>query len=136
MRTLLRALLLTFATASVAAAAGDVYLADAIKSPAYAQALTRLLKSAGHLPEWTNELTNRRGNYVGTPVDHVTIAGTRYELFNACKAHDCADNRIEVMFAPNGTQAWGAILIEGKSVSYLGAPSPAQQSALKAAVQP
>jgi hypothetical protein len=124
------------AAVSVAAAAGEVYLADAIKSPAYAQALTRLLKSASHLPEWTNELTNPRGNYVATPVDHVTVAGTRYELFNACKVHDCGDNRFEVMFAPNGTQAWGAILIEGKDISFLGAPSPAQQAALKAAVRP
>ena len=127
---------MTCATVSAAAAASEVYLTDAIKSPAYAQALGRLLKSAGHLPEWTSQLLNRRGDYVGTPVDHVTIAGTRYELFNACKAHDCDGNRIEVMFAPNGTQAWGAILIDGKAVSYLGAPSAAQQSALKAAVQP
>jgi hypothetical protein len=127
---------MTCATVSVTAAAAEVYLADAIKSPAYAQALARLLKSGGHLPEWTNQLTNRRGDYVGTPVDHVTIAGTRYELFNACKAHDCGDNRIEVMFAPNGTQAWAAILIDGKTVTFLGAPSPAQQSALKTAVQP
>ena len=137
MRALLRALLIACATVSVAAAAAsDVYLADAIKSPAYAQALAKLLKSGGRLPEWTNELTNRRGNYVGTPVAYVTVAGTRYELFNACKAHDCGDNRIEVMFAPNGTQAWGAILIDGKTVTFLGAPSPAQQDALKKAVQP
>jgi hypothetical protein len=136
MRTFLRAIIVIGAAFSAATAAAEVYLGDAVKSPAYAQSLAKLLKSAGHLPEWTNELLKSRGNYVGTPVAHVTIAGTRYELFNACKAHDCADNRIEVMFAPKGTKAWGAIRIDGKNVSYLGAPSPAQQSALKAAVQP
>ncbi len=73
---------------------------------------------------------------MAAPAEYQTIVGTRYELFNGCKAHDCADNRIEVMFAPNGTQAWGAILIDGKTITYLGGPSPAQQSALKAAVQP
>jgi len=41
-----------------------------------------------------------------------------------------------VMFAPKGTKAWGAILVDGKNVTYLGAPSPAQQSALKSAMQP
>jgi hypothetical protein len=136
MRALLRALLMIGATLSVAAMAADVYLADAIKAPAYARALDKLLKSAGHLPDWTSEITKPRGNYVGTPVDHVTIAGTRYELFNACKAHDCADNRLEVMFAPNGAQAWGAILVDGKAVTLLGAPSQVQQDALKKAVQP
>jgi len=136
MRTLLRSLVMTCAIVSAAAAAAEVYLADAIKSPTYAQALTKLLKSAGHLPDWTHGLLNRRGDYVGTPVVHVTVAGTRYELFHACKAHDCADNRIEVMFAPHGTRAWGAIVIDGKDAAYLGGPNPAQQSALKAAVQP
>ena len=121
---------------SVTAAAAEMYLADAIKSPPYAQALAKLLKSGGHLPEWTNELLKQRGNYVGTPVTHVTVAGARYDLFSACKAHDCADNRIEVMFAPKGTRAWAAIMIDGKNVTYLGTPNPAQQSALKAAVQP
>jgi len=136
MRTFLRALVVIGATFSAAAVAADVYLADAIKSSAYAQSLAELLKSAGSLPDWTNELRKPRGNYVGTPVVHVTIAGTHYELFNACKAHDCGDNRIEVMFAPKGTKAWGAILVDGKNVTFLGAPSPAQQSALKSAMQP
>jgi hypothetical protein len=136
MRTFLRAFLIACATVTAAAGAAELYLADAIKAPAYAQALTKLLRSAGHLPDWTAELTKARGDYVGTPVDHVTIAGTRYDLFNACKAHDCGDNRLEVMFAPNGTQAWAAIRIDGKDVSFLGAPSPAQQAELKKAMQP
>jgi hypothetical protein len=34
------------------------------------------------------------------------------------------------MFAPNGAQAWGALFQEG-TISYFGAPSAAQQSALK-----
>ena len=135
MRPLLRALLLMFVACS-AAAASDFYLADAIKSPAYARALTILLRNAGSLPDWTREVLKVRGNYVGTPAESATIAGTRYELFHACKAHDCGDNQLEVMFAPKGAQAWGAILIDGKMVTYLGAPSPAQQSVLKAAVQP
>ncbi len=135
MRAFPRALLVLCATCSAAAAA-DVYLFDAIRSPAYARALATLLRSAGGLPDWTRELVKPRGDYVAAPAEYQTIAGTRYELFNGCKAHDCADNRIEVMFAPNGTQAWGAILIDGKTITYLGGPSPAQQSALKAAVQP
>jgi hypothetical protein len=39
------------------------------------------------------------------------------------------------MFAPNGAQAWAAFAATGKPILILGAPSTAQQSALKAALQ-
>jgi hypothetical protein len=39
------------------------------------------------------------------------------------------------MFAPNGTRAWAAYAETGKPIVFLGAPSAAQQSALKVALQ-
>lgn len=75
------------------------------------------------------------GDYVGNAAISATVAGVSYELFHACKAHDCAANQLEVMFSPGGAQAWGAIVEDGKPASYLGAPSSAQQAALKAALQ-
>jgi hypothetical protein len=42
---------------------------------------------------------------------------------------------MELMFAPSGTKVWGAIVIDGKSVSYLGSPNAAQQTALKEGLQ-
>jgi hypothetical protein len=123
------------AACSIAAAA-DTYLGDAIKTPSYSRALTNLLKGSGKLPNWTRQVLSTRGDYVGSTVDYVSVEGTRYELYNACKAYDCGDNALEVMFAPNGVRAWGALKVNGGSISYLGAPSPAQQSVLKGALQP
>ena len=118
------------------ATAADPYLFDVIKKPAYARALTSLLQGARGLPDWTRNLLSPRGDYVGSTVDYVTVAGTRYELFNACKAHECDTSRFEVMFAPNGAQAWAGVSDGGKPIIWLGAPSPAQQEAMVDALEP
>jgi len=127
--------MLVSAACSIAVAADDTYLADAIRNPSYFRALTNLLKEYRDLPRWTKQVLETSGDYVGGTAIYSTVDGTKYELFHTCKAHDCSDNQLEVMFSPNGTQVWGAIMESGKSITYLGAPSPAQQSALKAALQ-
>jgi hypothetical protein len=134
MRKLYLAFMLVCAVCSIAVAADAPYLTDAMKNPSYSRALTNLLKSSRSLPSWTKQILKASGDYVGTPVTYSTVDGIKYELFNACKAHDCADNQLEVMFAPGGTQAWGAVMTNGNSIAYLGTPSPAQQSALQAAL--
>jgi hypothetical protein len=88
------------------------------------------------LPEWTRNLVRTRGNYVAAPVAYVSIGGMQYEMFNACKPHECADSRVQVMFAPAGTQAWAGVHEEGKPITWLGAPSLAQQEAMAGALQP
>ncbi len=135
MRQTFWALIFAVAASTIAAAANQVYLTDAIKNPSYLRSLTGLLKNAGSLPIWTRQVLKTSGNYVGTPMAYSTVNGIRYEMFYACKAHDCADNAMELMFAPNGAKVWGAIVIDGKSVTYLGAPDAAQQAALKEALQ-
>ncbi len=135
MRQLFWAFILVCTVCSAAVAANDTYLTDAIKTPSYLRALTNLLKSSRNLPTWTKQVLKTSGDYVGTPVVYSTVDGTRYELFNTCKPHDCSDSKLEVIFSPGGAQAWGAFMEKGKSISYLGAPSPAQQSALKTALQ-
>jgi hypothetical protein len=135
MRQLYGALVLLCAACSGAAAANQTYLTDAIKNPTYLRSLTNLLKSAGKLPSWTGQVLKTSGNYVGTPVAYSTIDGIRYEVFYACKAHDCGNNAMELMFAPHGAQAWAAMVVDGKSMTYLGSPSAAQQVALKEAFQ-
>lgn len=124
-----------YTACSIAVAAEAIYLADVIKDPSYSRALTNLLKHSRTLPSWTKQVLNTSGDYVGSPVVFSTVDGTKYELFHTCKAHNCAGNELEVMFAQGGTQAWGALMEKGKSISYLGVPSLAQQSALMAALQ-
>ena len=136
MRNLRWAIILAAAAYALPAAAADPYLFDVIKKPAYARALTSLLQGAPGLPSWTRKLLSPRGDYVGSPVAYVTVAGTRYELFNACKAHDCDSSRVEVMFSPNGAQAWAGVYEAGRPITWLGAPTPAQQQAMTGALQP
>lgn len=135
MRRMYCTLLLVCTACSSAVATNQTYLSDAIKNPSYLRSLTGLLKNAGHLPSWTRQVLKTSGDYVGTPVAYSTIGGIRYELFYACKPHDCADNAMELMFAPNGAKAWAAMTEDGKSVTYLGSPSLAQQAVLKEAFQ-
>ncbi|MGY8633210.1 Ivy family c-type lysozyme inhibitor [Bradyrhizobium sp. 14AA] len=104
------------------------YLSGVLQKPAYVQTLTTLL---GNAPSWTREILKRNGPYVSSPQFHEEIAGTRYELFNMCvRVAKCIDTSIVVMFAPNGTQAWAGLREKGV-VSFLGAPSDAQQTVLK-----
>jgi Inhibitor of vertebrate lysozyme (Ivy) len=136
MRRLRWAIILACTTCAMPAAAADVYLFDVIKKPAYARSLKGLLQSTKDLPFWTPNLLSTRGDYVGTPVDYVTVGGVKYELFNACKPHQCDDSRVEVMFAPNGAQAWAGVYQDGKPIIWLGAPSLSQQAAMQGALQP
>jgi Inhibitor of vertebrate lysozyme (Ivy) len=135
MRPLRLALICLCMARSTVVAADDTYLTDVIAKPAYSRALTALLKESGGVPNWTRQVLKTSGDYVGAPVAYQTIGGTRYALFYTCMAHDCIANAMAVMFAPDGAQAWGAIIVEGKPISYLGAPTAAQQAALRATLQ-
>jgi hypothetical protein len=135
-RRLRCAIILGSAVFALPAVAADPYLFDVVKKPAYSRSLIALLQGARGLPDWTRNLLSPRGDYVGSPIAYMTVAGTRYELFNACKAHDCDSSRVEVMFSPNGTRAWAGVYEAGKPIVWLGAPSPAQQEAMKGALQP
>jgi hypothetical protein len=135
MRRLLWIVLVACTACSTASAENDVYLTDAIKNQTYAQTLSNLLKASHGLPPWMQQTLNPIGDYVGVPRTFSTAGSTNYELFNTCKPHSCSDNRLVIMFAPNGTQAWAAYAETGKPIVFLGAPSAAQQLALKAALQ-
>jgi hypothetical protein len=84
---------------------------------------------------WTQQILKPTGDFVGVPRTFSTAGSTNDELFNTCKPHACSDNQLVIMFAPNGAQAWAAYAETGKPIVFLGAPSAAQQSALKAALQ-
>jgi hypothetical protein len=112
---------------------GD-YLFDAMKKPSYRKAWTGLIRSERNLPSWFGQITGK-GNYVAAPTTSVSVEGVTYQVYFACKAHDCGANKIEVMFAPDGTQAWGALIDQDAPVRYLGNPSPAQAKALQAAIK-
>ncbi|MGY8666465.1 Ivy family c-type lysozyme inhibitor [Bradyrhizobium sp. UFLA05-109] len=127
--------LVTTCVVCAPAMAIDTYLFDVIKKPAYAQALTSLLDHAGKLPSWTREVLKRKGSYTGGSATPAVISGITYEMFTVCTMeYSCTDTNLAVMFAPNGTQAWGVLVQEG-AMSYLGAPSDAQLQAMRGALE-
>jgi len=104
------------------------YLSGVLQKPDHVRALTSLL---GNAPGWTREVLKRNGAYVSGVRSTADIDGATYEIFNLCvPAPACSDTTLIVMFAPNGTRAWGGLRQKG-GVSYLGAPSDAQQAVLK-----
>ena len=100
-------LVMTYVVCSPVIAA-EPRLYDIIKKPAYVQALRSLLDHAGNLPSWTRELVKPKGAHVDALATHATIDGTTYDVFFSCQPLNCDTAALAVMFAPNGTQAWGA----------------------------
>ncbi len=111
------------------ARAANPYLFDLMKQPAYRKAYLAMMKRAPHLPPWLSQITGKE-NYVTAPADNVTIDGTTYLLVNACKAHDCAANALEVLFSPGGAPAYALLIEDNKPRRWFGNPNAAQQAVL------
>ena len=58
-----------------------------------------------------------------------------YTLAWVCKAHDCGDNQVYVLFAPGAKQAWGLMILNGDNRSWLGRPDTAIQAAILSGVE-
>jgi hypothetical protein len=110
----------------------EPWLSDVVRKPAYAQALKRLLDQNPNIPSWTREALKPTGTstMIGTPRLHVNIGGIAYEMFKGCMPYNCFVSELVLIFTPNGTQAWGALVDKGP-VTYLGAPSDEQASWLR-----
>lgn len=113
------------------------YLFDVIRRPAYAQASRNLIEHAGKLPDWARDvLANNDVAYTSSPAEPVEIHGVKYEMFTVCaKEYNCSTTHMAVMFAPNGTQAWGVLVHEGV-MSYLGAANDTQLAVMREALDP
>lgn len=108
---------------------GDRLSVGVLQKPAYVKALTSLLDKA---PGWTWEVLKTNGSYKSSPRFTAEIDGISYEIFNMCvkvQRTKCA-GALVLMFAPNGTSAWGGLRQDGP-VSYLGTPGEAQLAVLK-----
>lgn len=108
----------------------EPWLSDMIQKPAYARALKKLFDQSPNLPSWTREALKPKSTMIGTPLLHVNIDGIAYEMFKECMPYNCDVSELLLLFAPNGTQAWGALVDKGP-VSYLGAPSDKQAAWLR-----
>lgn len=126
-----------FVTTTVVCApptAAAPYLFNAIDMPGYGPSLRNLLDQATNLPSWTREVLKSDGHYIVTRHINVIVNGTVYLVFHTCDPHRCDDARLALMFAPDGTHAWGAVR-EKATISYLGSPNDAQQAVMNKALR-
>jgi hypothetical protein len=107
----------------------DPYLFDTLKEPTYLAAWKAMLKGE-QVPSW---VANYAKTFDGpsTPSKTVTIGSQAYLLGYVCKAHDCGDNQLHVLFAPAGKQAWGLLVTRGSNEKWLGKPDASIQAAIQ-----
>jgi len=129
MRRLIVAAFLSLAAVG-AARADDVYLFDLLKDPAYKAGWTAMLNGARRVEPWIAALDGP-----ATPAVRVTVAGETYLFTTLCKAHDCGDNMLNVLFAPGGAPAYALLVVAGAEPRWLGKPSPAVRKALRRAAE-
>lgn len=136
MRTIRALAAAAIATLIILPAAAEDYLFDALKKPANKKAWATMMKGVKDLPPWIAQIS-KGGNYVGTPVTNATVGdGTDiYTFYRACKAHDCADNKLEVVFTADGSRAFAVLVIPDKPPRWFGAPDATMQAALTKAIQ-
>jgi hypothetical protein len=107
-----------------------VYLFDVVKNPAYRDSWRGLLRSAGPLPAWIATFDGP-----SSPMPSIPFDDNIYQLGQECKAHDCADNQIYVLFAPRGVRAWGLLIEAGRQIRWLGHPDDPIRRKLAAAAE-
>jgi hypothetical protein len=125
MRTLLAALALIVAAGPATAA--DIYLFDLLHRPDYKHAYNAMLRNSPSIPKWVIAYS-RTLNGPSQAAKDIRADGETYIMADVCKVHDCMDHKLQVIFAPDGQQAWGR-LYENGSTSWIGHPSPALRKA-------
>jgi hypothetical protein len=130
---LLLAFLLLGAAPAFAAEDEAPYLFDLLGDDPYLDAWNGML--AGEtVPGWVKTYA-KDFNGPATPSTKVSVGGEPYTLAWVCKAHDCGDNQLYVLFAPGAQPAWGLLISAGDQRRWLGQPDPAIQAAILSGVQ-
>jgi hypothetical protein len=128
---LLLVLLLAMGSIPAFAAEGP-YLFDLMKQPAYRAAWTGML--AGEtVPAWVEDYAKTLDG-PATPSLDISAGDAAYTLAFTCKAHDCGDNQLYVLFSRGGAKAWG-LLLTGTQRKWLGAPDNAIQDAILSGIE-
>jgi hypothetical protein len=107
--------------------------------------LSDLMKQKGYVYAWDSMLSGETppswiGDYAKTldgppvPTIPVPLDGETYTLGFICKANDCEDNQLYVLFAPGQRDAWGLLASDGK-ITWLGRPGERIQDAIRSGLR-
>jgi len=81
------------------------YLFDLLKKPTYLAASTGMLGGESVL-DWVSYYAKTFDGPV-TPSKSLAVGSETYTLAWVCKAHDCGDNQLNVLFSPGGKTRLG-----------------------------
>ena len=109
------------------------YLFDLMKNPAYRRAWSNMTKGET-VPLWISKF-GVSYNATGAPATEVFMDGISYTLAWICEPHNCSENEIYVLFAPEGLQAWALLISDGDKRQWLGKPNDVVKAALESNVE-
>jgi inhibitor of lysozyme (Ivy) len=116
---------------ATASFADQPYLYDLLKEKPYHAAWDAMLKGEKKIDRWIVTF-GKTYDGVTDKVKTVAVDGQNDMLGWVCKPHDCGNNQLYLLFAPDAKAAWG-MLVTDKTTRWLGAPGDSVQAALTAA---
>ncbi|MDR2019049.1 MAG: DUF2939 domain-containing protein [Syntrophobacterales bacterium] len=110
--------------------ASQPYLFDLLEKPSYQKSWNELFKREKNIDGWL-VLYAKTENGLAMPRRLIKSGGITYEASSVCKKHDCRDNIFFVLFAPNGSKAWGLLLKNTTYERFFGNPNKNQKQFLR-----
>ena len=112
-----------------ALAQGAPHLDEALKKAPYRASWNEFLDKAKPAPDWLRHFS-RTADGVTTPARSLKLSDGDYELYTLCKPHDCAANKLHVIFAKGGAKVGGALIDKGRGPRLIGDQSAEMTAAL------
>jgi hypothetical protein len=107
-------------------------LFEMLNKPAYVKSWNELLSNEKDVDAWlANYARTKNGPTI--PGKVIQLTGGFYQLNMVCKTHDCGDNQFWVLFAPDGSRAWGLLLKNRTTERFFGRPDDEKKKALRSA---
>lgn len=93
------------------------------RSEVHRETLLKMFRATRHLPNWVRNMV-ALPRYVSGASIAVTVDGKPMELFGICLAGQCSQNRLRILFSPDGKNAFMRIEDSRMGEILLGDPSP------------
>lgn len=116
-------------------AIAEPYLFELLNKPNYLEAWNAMIASERNVDAWLVKYAKSK-NGVATPGKSMQLNGKSYLINTVCKPHACGDNQFFVVFAPEGTKAWGLLLKDEKLERFFGTPDSELKTILHEAAHP
>jgi len=110
------------------AQADEPRLDELLRRPAFREAWDRVFRRERNVDRWVHVFA---GGGEGTVLPGRAFArdGQRYVVGIVCRPHDCADNRLFVLFKEDGSQAWARLVAKDIDLTF-GQPAGAIRALL------